>query len=243
MSVKWKDFYTSEAQGYDTRRYQSWYGRIFSSLQRRSVEECLQRFIQPGLTLEVASGTGQTLPALLPGSRLVIASDLTDAMLRVSREKHPGSRVLYAVNDAFRLPFADETFDVVASSRFLHLFQLEQQKQLLVEMARVLRPGGILIVDFYNRSHWRLLSPAIHLYRRLLKKRPLEDTFNSVTEARKMLADLGLEETECLGLGSYLLVLLRYLPDAWACRAGALFRKPPGLSLAEQFLICARKTA
>jgi SAM-dependent methyltransferase len=64
-----------------------------------------------------------------------------------------------------RLPFQDRSFDWVTSSGVLTcLPSAESSAQALSEFNRVLKPGGVLVVDFFNRiSHYTLLRK--HLFR------------------------------------------------------------------------------
>ena len=50
---------------------------------------------------------------------------------------------------AFDLPFKEGTFDVVISSRFIHQYSDSLKKELVEEMRRVLKPQGVLIIEFY----------------------------------------------------------------------------------------------
>jgi ubiquinone/menaquinone biosynthesis C-methylase UbiE len=57
------------------------------------------------------------------------------------------------------LPYRDGVFDIVFCSRFLHLFPNEAYPELVGEMARVLRPGGYLVIEMKNQwygigLHW-----------------------------------------------------------------------------------------
>jgi SAM-dependent methyltransferase len=52
--------------------------------------------------------------------------------------------------NAAALPFADATFDAVISLNFVHLFGLPAKQTFVREMARVTRPGGVVIVEFDN---------------------------------------------------------------------------------------------
>jgi ubiquinone/menaquinone biosynthesis C-methylase UbiE len=242
MANKWKSFYTIEAEIYNRRRYASWYGRLFAQLHHAALQDVLRGRPPDHHILDLASGTGHNLPMLLNCSRLVVACDLTAAMLKESRKEYRAkSNIAYSVGDALILPFADNTFDVVASARFLHLFSKPHQQVVLGEMVRVLKPGGLLLVDFYNNSHWRLLSPLINIYRLVKKKRPTEDTRNSVRDVHQWLRQLSVRVHQTVGISSYLLLLLRILPQAQVFKVGQVFRHPPFRCLSEQFLIAARK--
>jgi len=139
------------------------------------------------------------------------------------------------------LPFSNDTFDVVVSSRFLHLFSETQQQLFVQEMGRILKPGGVLIVDFYNRYPWLLLSPFIALYRTIKRKRPTGDTLNTITKVCRWMEQQNFAVRRKIGIGSYLLLMARFLSDVTAFRLGRLFGSPPFRFLCEQFIIIAQK--
>lgn len=233
-----RSFYSDEASDYESTRYGSRYGKIFRALQRKAVSESL---VPVENILDVATGTGQMLPVLSGFAKYVVASDLTPEMLREAKRNHgEDGRILYMVGDAARLPYADGAFDVVASSRFLHLFNASMQRDLILEMARVLRPGGKLIVDFYSADARRIFWPPIAIYRMLMRKRPENDYRVSIREARTMMNMAGLKVERLKGLGNFLMVPFLWLPFSVVESIGIwLGTHVPWLS--EQFLISASK--
>lgn len=60
----------------------------------------------------------------------------------------PSDRFSFMVADAHRLPFADESFDLVTCQTLL--MYIQDYKQVLQEMARVLKPGGLLMLSEPN---------------------------------------------------------------------------------------------
>lgn len=60
-------------------------------------------------------------------------------------------RLEVTTGDARRLPFADESFDIIGSSWVLHnILRLRERKKALAEIVRVLKPGGtVLIIDVW----------------------------------------------------------------------------------------------
>ena len=236
-----RTFYTGEAAGYEGKRYGSRYGRLFRWWQRDAVARALAEHSQRRCTLDVATGTGQMLPSLADASEMVVASDLTAAMLAVARcDFSRLSAIQYCVADATQLPYAEGSFDAVASSRFLHLFEVRQQQSLIAQMARVLEPGGILIVDFYSADGRRIFAPAIWLYRLALRKRPENDHRVSLRAAQQMVESVGLHVRSIEGLGNFMLVPWLWLPQPWV-RQIARWLGRNCISMSEQFIVVAHK--
>ncbi|MGF1661251.1 MAG: class I SAM-dependent methyltransferase [Kineosporiaceae bacterium] len=98
-----------------------------------------------GRTLEVAIGSGLTLPHYRPEVRLA-ALDLSTRMLAVTgrRAGALGREVDLRRGDARRLPWPDASVDTVLC--VFGLCVVPDQRQALTEMGRVLRPGGTLLL-------------------------------------------------------------------------------------------------
>ena len=98
-----------------------------------------------GDTLEVAIGTGLNLPHYPPGARLT-GVEWSPAMLDVARRraKDLGVEIDLRVGDAQALDFPDASFDTVLCS--FALCAIPDGRAALAEMARVLRPGGVLLL-------------------------------------------------------------------------------------------------
>src|SRR6185369_11272493 len=83
-----------------------------------------------------------------------IGADASLDMLSAAARKLGGANACgFSAAYAQQLPFKSESFDVVASLNFLHLFTVDTQRQMIEEMKRVLRPGGILVLEFDNALH------------------------------------------------------------------------------------------
>ncbi len=62
-----------------------------------------------------------------------------------------------------QLPFADQTFDVVFSTLMMHHLPAPLKRQGLSEIARVLKPGGRLVIaDFIHRKDRKAQSARFH---------------------------------------------------------------------------------
>ena len=80
-------------------------------------------------------------------------------MLGLVREKF-GMDTWAVQANAAKLPFEDAAFDLVVSLNFLHLFPNVNDKTALVsEMGRIVKPGGVLIVEFDNALQGLMLGP------------------------------------------------------------------------------------
>ncbi len=97
--------------------------------------------------LDIPVGGGVALRSLRPGQGVrYVAADISQAMLdrtmRVALERHVVAQVEPVIADVGSLPFADGEFDLVVSFTGLHCFP--DPHLAVLEMARVLHPGGIL---------------------------------------------------------------------------------------------------
>ncbi len=102
--------------------------------------------------LEVGCGMGTDLLQFARGGAICTGVDLTPRSVEIS-SLHFGlydMRADFVLGDGERLPFADESFDVVYSNGVLH--HTPDTAQAVREVHRVLRPGGIARVMLYHRN-------------------------------------------------------------------------------------------
>lgn len=117
-----------------------------------------------GDVLEVGVGTGRNLPCF-PEEIALSGIELSPAMLAHAQERarRLGRTADLRVGDAQRLPFADATFDTVLAT--LTLCSIPDDVTAVAEMARVLRPGGRLVLF----DHVASPSPVVRALQRLLE--------------------------------------------------------------------------
>jgi ubiquinone/menaquinone biosynthesis C-methylase UbiE len=100
--------------------------------------------------LDVACGTGRTLHQLAqahPELRLY-GVDLSPAYVRLARKRLDDvAEVALAVENAEALPYADATFDIATSVYLFHELPRNARRNVAREMFRVVRPGGLLVVE------------------------------------------------------------------------------------------------
>jgi ubiquinone/menaquinone biosynthesis C-methylase UbiE len=133
-----------------------------------------------GRTLEVAIGTGLNLPHYPRGAHLT-GVDLTPEMLALARRRSAdlGVSVTLTEGDAQALPFADAAFETVLCT--YAMCSVPDERAAVLEMRRVLKPGGRLILVDHIRSSvpplfWlqRLMELAPSRNRDELTRRPRE---------------------------------------------------------------------
>ena len=98
--------------------------------------------------LDIATGGGHTALAFAPHVREVVATDLTPRMLEVAEafiRQQGAANVTFQVADAEALPFPATDFDIVTTRIAPHHFP--NPRQYVREVARVLRPGGVFVLD------------------------------------------------------------------------------------------------
>ncbi len=123
----------------DIERYYS-PGRTWQSLAAG-----LAAFLDLGDVLDVGSGDGAAASSLAPYCRSLTCVDIRERMIETARERlqrHPHVQALVA--DVHELPFPAGSFDAVLM--FHTLTYAEQPRRALGECARVLRPGGRLVL-------------------------------------------------------------------------------------------------
>ncbi len=117
--------------------------------------------------LDVGCGTGRGVIDFAREAHLSVGCDASLDMLSVAAHKSAqSSRCALLASYAQQLPFKDAAFDVVTSLNFLHLFGVETQRVYVGEMKRVLKPGGILVLEFTNALNGLIVG----LFRRWVRR-------------------------------------------------------------------------
>ena len=133
------------------------------------------------LVLDVATGTGRLPRAVLRQPAFdgrIIGLDLSRRMLReaVRRTAQFADRLTYIWQDAQDLPFDDDTFDAVSCLEALEF--TPDPRKVLLELVRVLRPGGVLLVTNRVGRDAKLMPGKAFprdAFPQLLREFPLED--------------------------------------------------------------------
>jgi ubiquinone/menaquinone biosynthesis C-methylase UbiE len=161
---------------WNPEEYDAWYETHLGSLSDRLEKELVFSMadIKPGeMALDAGCGTGNyTLELARRGIR-VTGVDSSASMLKWARQKAfdygskvkgEGLKVEFEVADALKLPFPDSSFDLVLSIGLLCF--LNDPEKALIEMHRVLKPGGRIVIGVLNRwSPWAFFRRVKGLFK------------------------------------------------------------------------------
>jgi len=145
-----RDYYDRFALGYEHARGHGYHALIDDLQVDLAAPFCHGRDV-----LEVGCGTGLILARIAPAARSAVGLDLSPGMLAKARAR--GLRVVEG--SATDLPFGDATFDVVYSYKVLA--HVREIGRAVADMARVTRPGGHLLLEFYNVNSLRYLTKRL----------------------------------------------------------------------------------
>jgi len=133
------------------RRIAPWYDRLLDPFIRSWRATGLDLF-HPGkgaAVLEVGCGTGAQLAYYQAQGCRATGIDMSSAMLGVARARLD-DRTMICRGDGARLPYPDESFDLVLVSLVLHEMEPSTRSAVLEDMVRVLHPEGCIgIIDYH----------------------------------------------------------------------------------------------
>ena len=121
----------------DREAYEKMYGLIRPVVKAKTV-------------LEVATGTGLIAKSIVNAAAHIEATDASAKMILEAKRDNRSAKLHFSVQDMFRLPYAEESFDVVIVSNALHI--VPQPENALQEIKRVLKDDGVLIAPTFTHA-------------------------------------------------------------------------------------------
>ena len=122
---------------HDRAAYEKMYGLIRPVVKGKTV-------------LELAAGTGLIAKNIVNAAAHIEAADASVEMIAEAKRNNQSAKLHFSVQDMFRLPYADESFEVVIVSNALHI--VPQPEKALAEIHRVLRDDGVLIAPTFTHA-------------------------------------------------------------------------------------------
>lgn len=138
-----KNFWDRNAGRYDRfmrkdrAAYEKMYGLIRPVVKGKTV-------------LELAAGTGLIAKNIVNAAAHIEATDASVGMIAEAKRNNQSAKLHFSVQDMFRLPYADKSFEVVIVSNALHI--VPQPEKALAEIHRVLRDDGVLIAPTFTHA-------------------------------------------------------------------------------------------
>jgi ubiquinone/menaquinone biosynthesis C-methylase UbiE len=125
----------------DFARRHDWFGKGFNAItfsRSRKVASYFESFLpKQGRFLDIGTGTGHVAASLRSSERSVVGCDILNLLILP---------LPYVLADGGQLPFLDASFDAAMLITVLHHVPKSLHSRFLAEAARVLKPGGTLIV-------------------------------------------------------------------------------------------------
>lgn len=159
-----------QAASYFRENAAQWHNIRSLYVDEREVEAALSEIVAaaaPRDLIDIGTGTGRVLEVLAPSVEHALGIDLSREMLAVARvnlERAGLENGIVRRGDMYQLPLPDSSFDAAVIHQVLHY--ADRPAEVLAESARVLRPGGVLIlIDFAPHTLEYLREE--HAHRRL----------------------------------------------------------------------------
>ena len=138
-----KNFWDKNAGRYDRfmRKDRAAYDEMY---------EMLQPVVRHKTVLELATGTGLIAKHIVNAATHIEATDASAEMIAEAKRDNRSAKLHFSAQDMFRLPYVDESFDVVIVSNALHI--VPQPEKALIEIKRVLKDDGVLIAPTFTHA-------------------------------------------------------------------------------------------
>ena len=140
---KRKDFWDRNAGLYDRfmRKDRAAYDEMY---------ELIRPIVRHKTALELATGTGLIAKHIVNAAAHIEATDASPEMIAEAKRDNHSAKLHFSVQDMFRLPYANQSFNVVIVSNALHI--VPQPEKALQEIKRVLKDDGVLIAPTFTHA-------------------------------------------------------------------------------------------
>jgi 2-polyprenyl-6-hydroxyphenyl methylase/3-demethylubiquinone-9 3-methyltransferase len=150
--------------------------------------------------LDVGCGAGFLANSLVQQGFEVVGLDASAESLAVAARHDRTRAARYDVGDAYHLPYADASFEVVCAMDFLE--HVVSPERVIAEASRVLAPGGMFFFHTFNRTFvsWLVVIKGVEWFvKNTPKDLHVHSLFRTPDEVRAMCEESGLSLREVRG--------------------------------------------
>lgn len=112
--------------------------------------ELLRPLVRHRTVLEPAAGTGLIAKNIVNSAAHIEATDASPEMIAEAKRDNRSAKLHFSVQDMFRLPYADGSFDVIIVANALHI--VPEPEKALSEIRRVLKDDGVLVAPTFTHA-------------------------------------------------------------------------------------------
>lgn len=193
--IVWK-FYDNFAGEYDNDRYGSDEQKSVNESTRRVVMNLLGDVMSKSV-LDCGCGTGRFAELFIGKQARVVGMDISTNMINIANNKVPSAE--FVRGDVFKMPFKDGQFDIAIC--FQVLTHLHEYERPLLEMKRIIKDNGTIIIDIRN-----ILSPFNFLYnlrqRVMYRGRKYYPHYTHIWHLKQICDRIGLDIVKFRGVSS-----------------------------------------
>lgn len=112
--------------------------------------ELLRPVVRHRTVLEPAAGMGLIAKNIVNSAAHIEATDASPEMIAEAKRDNRSAKLHFSVQDMFRLPYADGSFDVIIVANALHI--VPEPEKALSEIRRVLKDDGVLVAPTFTHA-------------------------------------------------------------------------------------------
>ena len=112
--------------------------------------ELLRPVVRHRTVLEPTAGTGLIAKSIVNSAAHIEATDASPEMTAEAKRDNRSAKLHFSVQDMFRLPYADGSFDVIIVANALHI--VPEPEKALSEIRRVLKDDGVLVAPTFTHA-------------------------------------------------------------------------------------------
>ena len=129
------------------------------------MHELIRPVVKAKTVLELATGTGMIAKNIVNAAAHIEATDASAEMIAEAKRDNHSTKLHFSVQDMFRLPYTEESFDVVIVSNALHI--VPQPEKALAEIRRVLKDDGVLVAPTFTHANNAFFGTAKAFFMKL----------------------------------------------------------------------------